>query len=73
MIILPAGIDIVSRWQKCHERNSLLMWRATAFLCSSAALVAKTDGDTESEQNCMTLFELAMQHVFDLYPAEEAA
>lgn len=64
-IVLPA-LNLVDRWQECHKANCLLKWRALAFLCSSAGLVARHDGNTEAEQNCVFLFEIAMQHVFFL-------
>jgi hypothetical protein len=72
-VILPK-IDIVERWQQCHRRDDLRLWRSTAFLCSSAALMAKEDGNSEAEQNCLALFELGMQHVYRLsVPETEAA
>ena len=64
-IILP-DLNLVDRWQECHRADCLMKWRSLAFLCSSAGLVARHDGNTEAEQNCVLLFEVAMQHVFSL-------
>ena len=67
-IILPAWLDVIGRWQKCLERNDLRTWRSLAFMLSSAASVEKVDGCMESSSNLLSLFEVAMQHVFDMQP-----
>lgn len=70
-IVLPSCV--VPRWKKCHQADSLLMWRSFAFLLSAEAKMASTEGNYLMCADLLTLFETAMQHVYRLSVPMEAA
>ncbi len=70
-IILPASV--VPRWQSAIRNERLIEWRALAFLLSAEAKMAQVEKQHEMESDLLALFEVAMQHVYNLQPGEAEA
>lgn len=70
-IVLPESI--VPRWQQALRNDRLIEWRALAFLLSAEAKLAAVCDQYAVSNDLLTLFELAMQHVYSYTPAKEAA
>lgn len=70
-IVLPESI--VPRWQSAIRNERLIEWRALAFLLSAEAKMAQVEKQHEMESDLLALFEVAMQHVYNLQPSEVEA
>lgn len=73
MIILPAGIDVTTRWSECFERNSVMCWRALSSLLLAYARLEFHDNHFAEANDLLTLSELAQQHACILAPFEDVA
>lgn len=72
-ILLDIEKDVIPRWQKAIKADRLIEWRSYAFLLSAEAKLAEIDGAFALRNDLLTLHDVAMQHVFDMYPREAAA
>ena len=70
-VILPS--NVVERWQQAIDRDELILWRSLAFWMSAEAKLAEVYEQFNVRDDLLTLFDVAMQHVYDLQPKREAA
>ncbi len=72
-IILPADLDVVTRWAECFERNSVMCWRALSNVLMAYAHLEFNAYRFTSANDLVTLAELAQQHACILAPFEDLA
>lgn len=70
-IILPE--NVVPRWQQALRNDRLTEWRSLAFWLSAEAKLAEIEYQYHTRNDLLTLFEVAMQHVYSAQPEREAA
>jgi hypothetical protein len=64
IITLPESV--IPRWNQCITANGLLMWRYFGFLLSAEAKMAEVEGNNVMRDDLITLFEVAMHHVYSM-------
>lgn len=69
--MIPA--HIIERWQQALKRDRLIEWRSFAFLFSAEAKLSEVDHKFADRDAFLTLFEVALQHVYRLQPMREEA
>jgi hypothetical protein len=72
-IILPADLDVVSRWAECNARNSVMCWRALSNVLLAYARIEVHCERFAVANDLLTLSELAQQHAIILAPFEDIA
>lgn len=73
MIILPADLNVVTRWAECVKRNSVMCWRALSSLLLAYSRLELHANQFAIANDLLTLSELAQQHAIDLAPFEDIA
>ena len=71
MIAYPESF--VARWHQAHKHDSLLEWRSLAFWVSAEANLAAAYDQHHTASELLTLFEIAMQHVYRLSAPQKNA
>lgn len=72
-IILPADLDVVTRWAECLERNSVMCWRALSNVLLAYSRLEFHDRRYAVANDFLTLAELAQQHACILAPFDDIA
>ena len=72
-IILPADLDVVTRWAECFERNSVMCWRALSNILLAYSRLEFHENRLAAANDLFTLSELAQQHACILAPFEDIA
>lgn len=72
-IILPAELDVVTRWAECNARNSVMCWRALSNVLLAYARIEFNADRFAISNDLLMLSGLAQQRACILAPFEDIA